>query len=261
MWNTLNGTIINVITVLGGSLIGLSFSSRIPERYRLIVLQSLGLVTLTLGIDAGVLEFGRMIDRFGPTVLQPATYGARLGMTVIACLLIGAIIGTALRLEERIERIGYWINQRFSGGDGRSFSQGFLTSSVLFCVGPLTLLGCLRNGAEGDPSYLYVKATLDGFSSIALASSLGPGVLASVLTVLVVQSTLSLCANGVVKYLDPLSMGLMTAVGGIALLATGLMLLDIKKIAVANMLPAILLPPLAVWLVERFAPGLLLPPI
>ncbi len=259
MWNSLNGTAVNVITVLCGSLIGLSFASRIPERYRLIVLQCLGLVTLTLGIDAGVLEIGRIIAKYGQGVSHPATYGARLGMTVIVCLLLGAIIGTALKLEQRIENFGQWIHARFSTGDGRSFAQGFLSASVLFCVGPLTLLGCLRNGADGDASYLYVKATLDGFSSIALASSLGAGVLASVITVIVVQGGLSLGALWIVKFLDPVSTGIMTAVGGIALLATGLLLLDIKRIPVANMLPSILLPPFAVMLVERLSPGLLLP--
>lgn len=260
MWMTLNGTVVNVVTVLVGSSVGLVLASRIPDRYRLIVLQSLGLVTLTLGVDAGVLELGRIVGKFGSQVSHSATYGARLGVVVILCLLAGAMTGTALRIEQRIENIGQWIHRRFSTGNGQSFAAGFLSASVLFCVGPLTLLGCLRNGAEGDPSYLYVKATLDGFSSIALASSLGTGVLASVLTVLAVQGTLSLGAFWIVKHLDPISTGLMTAVGGIALLATGLLLLDIKRIAVANLLPSIFLPPLAVWLAEIVSPGILLPP-
>jgi hypothetical protein len=123
----------------------------------------------------------------------------------------------------------------------------------------LTLLGCLRNGTVHDPGYLYVKATLDGFSSMALASSLGIGVLASVLTVITVQGALSLCASGLAQSLNGLSIAVMTAVGGMVLLATALSLLDIKKMAVANLLPGVLLPPFVLELVEWLSPGTLLP--
>ncbi len=255
----LNGTIVNVATVAVGSLAGLSISKSLPERYRLLVLQSLGLVTVTLGIDAGVLRFAAVVDQFRPDGSAGNTYGARLAMVVIASLLVGVIIGTALRIHERIEGLGAWIHRRFSNQDGHQFAEGFLTASVIFCVGPLTLLGCLENGARGDPSFLYIKAMLDGFCSMALASSLGWGVFASVLTVAGFQGGLAILAYYVAEPLDPVSLGLMTTVGGIVLLATALLLLDIKNIPVANMLPGIFLPPLIVLLSELVAPGLLLP--
>lgn len=259
MWSILNGTIVNSITVVIGSAAGLSIGAKLPDRYQRIVLNALGLVTIILGVDAGVLKFADTVSKFGPLVEDGRTYGARVAMVMIACLLIGAIIGTALRLHERVEGLGEWIHRRFSGQDSHMFAEGFLTASVIFCVGPLTLVGCLENGAHGDPSFLYIKSLLDGFCSLALASSLGAGVLASVLTVLVFQGGLALLAYWVAQPLDELSMSLMTVVGGVVLLATALMILEIKKIPVANLLPGIFLPPLIVWITEWFAPGLLLP--
>jgi len=259
VWSVLNGTIVNAITVVVGSLLGLSIASGIPDRFRSIVLQSLGLITVTLAVDSAVLKFSDTVRRFADHVRSPDTYGARLAMIMIASLLVGAILGTLLRLHERIEALGSWIHRRFSSGDGAGFAEGFLTASVIFCVGPLTLLGCLQNGAHGDPSLLYIKATLDGFCALALASALGWGVFASVLTVLGFQGGLSVLAWWVADPLDQVSMALMTIVGGVVLLATALLILDIKKIPVANMLPGIFLPPLLVWVVERTSPGLLLP--
>lgn len=259
MWSILGGTIINAATVAIGSLAGVSIARTLPRRYPDIVLNALGLVTITLGVDAAVLRFADTVREFGPLVDAGGTYGARLAMVMIASLVIGSIIGSALRLHDRVEGVGEWIHRRFSSGDGRTFAEGFLTASVIFCVGPLTLLGCLENGAHGNPSLLYIKSLLDGFCSMALASALGWGVLASILTVLVFQGGLSLLAYWVAEPLDELSIALMTIVGGVILLATALMILDIKKIPVADMLPGIFLAPCLVWIVEYVAPGTLLP--
>ena len=260
VWSIFSGTIVNTVSVAAGSLLGLRVGANLPERYRTIVLSALGLVTITLGVDAGVLKFAATVETFSGRMAGGQTYGAHLAMVVIASLILGALAGTALRLHERIESAGVWIHGRFSGGDGHTFAEGFLTASVIFCVGPLTLLGCLRNGAHGDPSYLYIKSVLDGFCSMALASSLGWGVFASVVTVLGFQGGLALLAYLVAEPLDQLSLSLMTVVGGVVLLATALMILEIKRIPVANLLPGIFLPPLLVSVVEWFLPGTLLPP-
>src|SRR3990172_5351928 len=172
MWSIFSGTIVNVFTVAVGSLLGLSISGSLPDRYRTIVLQALGLITVTLGIDAAVLRFSETVTRFAPLVQGGKTYGARLAIVMIASLLIGTILGTALRLHERIESVGAWIHGRFSAQDCHRFAEGFLTASAIFSVGPLTLLGCLENGAHGKPSFLYIKSLLDGLSSMALAPSL-----------------------------------------------------------------------------------------
>lgn len=258
MWSILNGTFVNVITVVLGSLLGLSLSTNIPERYRKIILNSLGLLTIAIGIDA-IVGFKDVIEQYKPLVENSHTYGARTMMVVIFSLLVGAIMGTYWRIHERIEAVGSWIHERFSGQNGHTFAEGFLTASVIFCIGPLTLLGCLENGAYQNPSYLYIKSLLDGFCSIALAASLGWGVLGSAFIVLGFQGGLSLLAFWIAEPLNELSIGLMTFVGGIIILATSLMILEIKKIPVANLLPGMFLPPLVVWLVELISPGLLLP--
>ncbi len=258
-WPILNGTIVNALTVVVGGLLGVTVGPALPDRYRVIVLQCLGLVTITLGIDSAVLGFANTVTKFAPQVQSGQTYGARVAMVMIGCLLVGAVIGTWLRLQERIEASGAWIHRRFSNQDGSRFAEGFLTASVIFCVGPLTLLGCLQNGAHANPSFLYIKSTLDGFCAMALASTLGWGVLASVLIVLGFQGGLSILAYFVAEPLHEVSLSLMTIVGGVVLLATAMMILELKKIRVADMLPGIFLPPLAVWVVEKFSPGQLLP--
>lgn len=272
-WNILNGTIVNTVTVAVGSGIGLAFSSRIPERYQKIILQCLGLMTIILAIDAGVIEMGKTVQRWGvdSNGQRVATYGARVAMVVVGSLIVGAIIGTALRLHERLEGLGKTIHNRFSkSGENAApaadaslnlsarFAEGFLTASVIFCVGPLTLLGCLNNGTQGDPSLLYIKAFLDGFCSMALAASLGAGVIFSLATVLVFQGGLSLAASWLVHGVPELSLSLINVVGGMLLLATALLILDIKKIPAANLLPAIFLPPVAVAIIERLFPGVLI---
>jgi uncharacterized membrane protein YqgA involved in biofilm formation len=279
-WSILSGTLVNATTVTAGSLAGLALGARLPARYQRIVLDCLGLVTVTLGIDAGVLNLRDTVARYGHGI---PTYGARLAMVMVGSLILGAVLGTALRIHERIEILGQLIHSRLgkeprpsdeprpsrhavspspgpldSTGPAARFAEGFLAASVLFCVGPLTLLGCLQNGAHGDPSLLYIKSFLDCFASMALAATLGVGVLMSVATVLIFQGGLAVAAHFLAGLLPDLSVQLMGIVGGIVLLATALMLLEIKRIPVANLLPAILLPPLLVWLTERVSPGLLL---
>jgi uncharacterized membrane protein YqgA involved in biofilm formation len=146
-----------------------------------------------------------------------------------------------------------------SSPSSKSFAVGFLTASVIFCVGPLTLLGCLQNGSRGDPSLLYIKSCLDGFCSMALAASMGLGVVFSLATIIVFQGGLALTAYCLAGGIPDLSVQLMNIVGGVILLATALMILEIKKTPVADMLPAVFLAPIAVWIVEHWWAGVLLP--
>ena len=279
MWSILNGTIVNVVTVLVGSTVGLTLGGRLPERYLRIILDVLGLVTIVLGVEAGVLGFGAAISKHAPPGMTD--FGPRLAMVLVGSLVLGAVIGTALRLHERVEALGAALHRRLPRGRGTEdrtlvdqtagaaidvltpgarFAQGFLASSVLFCIGPLTLLGCLNNGTRGDPGLLYVKACLDAFSSMALAASLGSGVLASILTIVVIQGGLSLAAHQLGGSLGGLSLDMMNVVGGVVLLATALMLLEIRKIPVANLLPAIFLPPVLINLARLMLPHAFGPP-
>lgn len=259
MWFILNGTIFNAVTVTVGSVVGLLLSGRLPDRYQRIVLNALGLVTFTLGIDAAVNVMSATVTAYRPEGPRGNTYGATLAMITIGSLLVGCLIGTFLRLHERVEGLGKAIHHRVGAGEADTFAEGFLTASIIFCVGPLTLLGCFKNGAEGDPSLLMIKSLLDAFCSMALAAGLGVGVLFSVVTVVVFQGSLSILAHFFATAIPDLSLQLMNVVGGVVMLATAVVLLDIKKIPVADMLPGIFLPPLVVWFVESGWPGTLIP--
>ncbi|MFH0983768.1 MAG: DUF554 domain-containing protein [Planctomycetota bacterium] len=259
MWHILNGTIVNALTVALGTALGVRFASRIPERYQQIIVNVLGLITITLGVDAAVNIQAAIVRRYGPLSSAGDRYGAVIGMVVVGSLVVGALLGTALRLHERLEGLGAAIHRRFGAeGDARSFVGGFLTASVIFCVGPLTLLGCLKNGTTGDPSYLYIKAVLDGFCALALTSALGWGVSFSIITILGFQGGLSLVAYWFAGGLPDLSVQLMNVTGGVMLVATALLLLDIKRIPVTNLLPGLFVPPLVVWIARVVKPGLLM---
>ncbi len=260
LWNILNGTIFNVVAVAIGASVGMLLSGKLPDRYQQIVLTALGLVTITLGIDAAVLVMGDTVATYRPAGEAGKTYGATLAMITVGSLIAGCFAGTWLRLQDRVESLGTHLHARFGKGEAGKFSEGFLLASVIFCVGPLTLLGCFENGVAGDPSLLMIKSLLDLFCSMALAAALGWGVFFSVLTVLGFQSALSLLAYFFAGAIPDLSQQLMNVVGGVLLLATALTLLDLKKIPVADMLPALFLPPIVVSCVERIAPGALIVP-
>lgn len=223
------GTLLNVVTVALGSLLGLALRGRLPERITRVVMQAIGLVTVFIGIT-NALDLNR--------VASPP--GVLLGLLALA---LGGALGEWMRLEEALEGLGERLRRRFRG-QGR-FTEGFVAASLLFCVGPLTLLGSIQNGLTGDAGFLVLKSTLDGFSSLALATTFGFGVLASVLVVLVYQGGLSLAAGLFANLVpDPASdprVLLVNGVGGLMIIALGLGLLDVKRLRVAALLPALLL--------------------
>lgn len=236
-WAKTNGTWVNVLTVLLGSGLGVLIRGRLPARMQRIIVQGVGLVTLFIGFSmAGSLGSAR----------AGAVDGVILGLVA---LVIGGLLGEALGLEERIEHLGDLLKARFRGGGG--FTEGFVAASLLFCVGPMTLIGSINNGLVGDPTLLLVKSTLDGLSSIALAASFGPGVAASALVVLVYQGGLALAAGGLAAALpDPATdprVLLVTGVGGLMILGLGINLLELSRVRVASFLPALVLAPFFWW--------------
>jgi uncharacterized protein len=231
----LSGTLVNVLTVLLGGGLGLVLRGRLPDRIGVVLLQAIGLVTLFIGVS-GASDLGRVT----------APPGIVVGLVALAA---GAALGEAWRLGERLEALGGWLKRR-TRGQGR-FTEGFVAASLLFCVGPMTIVGSLQNGLVGDASILLLKATLDGISAVALAATFGFGVVASALVVLVVQGGLALGAGAVAAWLpdpgvDPRVL-LVNGVGGLMIIGLGLTLLDVKRIAVASMLPSL---PLVVVLYE-----------
>lgn len=233
--DALSGTLWNAATVIVGGTVGLALRGRLPERISSVVMQAVGLVTLIIGI-VNATDLTRV----------SAPPGLILGLIALA---LGAALGEALRLEARLERLGERLRRRFRGS-GR-FTEGFVAASLLFCVGPMTIVGSLQNGLVGDPGVLLLKATLDGISAVALAASFGAGVLGSVLVILVYQGGLALGAGAIAgalpdPALDPRVL-LVNGVGGLMIIGLGLILLDVRKVAVAAMLPAL---PLVVLLYE-----------
>ena len=230
------GTVLNILTVLFGGSLGLAFGSRLPARLRSTVVTALGLFTLALGVKL-------FLDTQNP--LFP-----------LGGLLIGGLLGELWQLEEKLISVGSWLEQRYARStstavQGQDFVRGFITASLLFCVGPMTILGSLQDGLSGDFDLLAIKSVLDGFASLALASTLGAGVLFSVLVILVLQGGLTLLAQQAVTILAEDVIVEMTAVGGILLIGLAIgNLLEVRKIPTSNLLPALLFTPLLVLLAE-----------
>jgi uncharacterized membrane protein YqgA involved in biofilm formation len=235
------GTLINIATIVAGTMLGLLFGARLPDRARDSVLSALGVFTLAIGIN--LFMQGTAID--GENVLIP-----------LISLLVGALLGEWWQVEERLARIGAALEQRFLKGGGEDnrgtrFVRGFVSASLLFCVGPMTILGSIQDGLTGDYQLLAIKAVLDGFASLALASSFGIGVLFSIAVVLGYQGGLSLAAAQLQSVFSPLMLAEISVIGGVLLLSLAIStLLRVKPIRTANLLPAILVVPLLVYLVE-----------
>jgi uncharacterized membrane protein YqgA involved in biofilm formation len=236
----LTGTLLNVVAVLLGTTIGLLAGTRIPERMQETLRHGLGFFTLAIGF---ALALRLLLDRTAPVGSD---------ITVLASLLLGSVIGEALRLSDRLDALGDWFQRRLARGERPSrISEAFVTASLVFCVGPLTILGSIQNGLTGDIQLLAIKSLLDGVAAIAFAAALGAGVYLSALTVLVIQGTIALVAWLVGGGLDQPSVDAASAVGGLIMLGVGLRMLDIKRVRIVNMLPALLLAPIFVAAAAR----------
>jgi len=232
------GTVANVVTVAVGSVIGLLFGSRIPERTRQLITATLGLVTLVLGISSA--------GSIGSTALAGVVGKGGL-LVVIGALLVGGLIGSALRIEQRLEGAADWLRSKIADDeDSGRFVDAVVTPTLLFCVGPLTILGSLSDGLGRGADQLLVKSLLDGFAAIAFAASLGYGVLFSAVLVGVLQGGLTLLAYALGDFLSLAQIDALTATGGVILMALSLRLLQLKQIPVGDMLPALLLAPVIV---------------
>jgi uncharacterized protein len=232
----MTGTFLNVATVIIGGMIGLIFGARIPDKLKATVIAGMGLFTAAMGLQM-------FLKTENPLI-------------VLGSLLIGTLLGEWLRIEDGLHKLGEFLEQRFSkeSDDGSNkFVRGFLTASLLFCVGPMTILGSIQDGLTGDYNLLAVKSVLDGFASIAFASTLGVGVMFSTIIVLVYQGGISLLAAQLNAIVTTAMMNELTATGGVILLGLAMSsLLEIKKIRVGNMLPGLLVAPLIVWVLSRF---------
>lgn len=218
------GTIVNTITVLAGACLGLLFKKGIPKKLADNVMKALGLCTLFLGISGSLKGENSLI--------------------LIISMVIGTLIGEGLDLDDKLERLGKWLEKKFQKDDGGkvSIAEGFVTSSLLFCVGAMTIVGALQAGLTGDCEMLYNKSMLDFVSSTIFASTLGVGVLFSPVFVFVYQGAITLLAQWVAPLMTDAVIAEMTCVGSVIIIGIGLNLLGITKLKVMNFVPAIFIP-------------------
>lgn len=235
----LSGTLLNVATVLVGTFIGVAAGARMPQRMQASLTAGLGLFVAVIGMSLALMVFDRSQAQAGDELV------------VLAAVLAGIVIGEILDLEGALEALGRRIQHRFVPTDRPSrIAEGFVTASLVFCVGPLTILGSLQNGLSNDMGLLAIKALLDGVASIAFAAALGWGVALAAGTVLVVQGGIAASAAILATSLGNSTVVAISATGGVLLLGVALRQLEIKKVPVANFLPALLLAPIYARLAE-----------
>lgn len=231
----MTGTLINVAAILIGGVLGLLLGSRLSERVRQTVIAGLGLFTLAYGFKLFM--------------------GTQNALAVLGALLVGVLIGEALQIDSGLHRLGGWLETKFSKVNGgvqdNRFVRGFVTASLVFCIGPMAILGSIQDGLTGDYQTLVVKSILDGFGALAFASSLGVGVLFSAGIVLLYQGGITLLAVQVQDLVTDAMMIELSATGGVLLLAIAISsLLEIKQLRTGNFLPALIIAPLMVLLMQ-----------
>jgi len=222
------GTIIDSSAILAGGLFGLFIGSRMPEKIHTGVMNIIGLVSIFIGIQMGLTTKNILI--------------------VLGSLLIGVIIGEIVNIDEKLQRLGQTLEKRFSKGNSGQFTKAFVTSTLLSCVGPLAILGPIQEGLTGDIKLLATKSILDLFMSLAVSSAMGVGVFFTSVSVLIYQGSLTIFAQFVSQIMTEVVIAELTAVGGIMVLSSGLSILEIKKLKTTNMLPALLIAPLIIFI-------------
>ncbi|HLE29086.1 MAG TPA: DUF554 domain-containing protein [Anaerolineales bacterium] len=232
----MTGTFLNIIAVLIGGSLGTLFGARLPERIRESVLWALGLFTIALGAKM--------------------TFDSHNALITLGSVLLGGLLGEWWRIDEGLKRFGGWLEARFnrsaSAESTARFIRGYVSASLIFCVGPMTILGAIQDGLKGDFQLLAIKSVLDGFAALAFSASLGIGVMFSVITIFLYQGALSLLAGQADRLLTTPMIDEMTAVGGLLVMGIGFSaLLELRPIRVANYLPALVVAPVVVAVLRQ----------
>ena len=239
------GTIINVFSILIGAGIGVALGHRLPANISRTLTDALGLVVLVIG--------GLNLIALTDTSFVAAVSSAGTLLVVLASLVLGSVLGSMLRIEQRLAHFGTWLQLKASrGGDKEKFIEGFVNASLLFTIGPMAVLGALQDGLGQGFDVLALKSTLDGLTSVAFAAALGWGVAFAAIPVGIWQGLLTLLAASAGALMSDALVASITATGGVLLLGTGLRVLQIRMVSVADMLPALVLAPLITWAVASF---------
>lgn len=239
------GTIINVFSILIGAGIGVALGHRLPANISRTLTDALGLVVLVIG--------GLNLIALTDASFVAAVSSAGTLLVVLASLVLGSVLGSMLRIEQRLSHFGTWLQLKASrGGDKEKFIEGFVNASLLFTIGPMAVLGALQDGLGQGFDVLALKSTLDGLTSVAFAAALGWGVAFAAIPVGIWQGLLTLLAASAGALMSDALVASITATGGVLLLGTGLRVLQIRMVSVADMLPALVLAPLITWAVASF---------
>jgi hypothetical protein len=238
------GTLINLVTIVVGSAIGIALGGRLPKKSQKMITDVLGLITL-LGATSALMplwssDFNASLPEGSPLLL------------ILASMLIGGLIGTLLKIEKRVESFGENLRKRFKASSDSPFVEGFVSASLLFVIGPLAILGSVSDGMSQGLDQLILKSSLDFFAAMAFASTLGIGVMASIIPVGIYQGIWTVIGFFIGSVLAQYQVQAMTICGGLMLVGIGLRLLDIKKISVANLLPALVIAPVLATVLHTF---------
>ena len=233
------GTVINVAAIVGGSSLGVLVGAKMALRTRNLLTDVLG-ITVILG------GAGALISLWSPRFIESLPSGWTL-LSILAALLIGGLLGSAIKIEDRLDGLGETLRIRFRASSEGHFVEGFVSASLIFAIGPLAILGSISDGMSTGIDQLVLKSTLDFFTAMAFAASLGWGVAVSALPVAIYQGFWTLVGVGLGSILSGYQVDAMTATGGVLLVGIGLKLLKVKEIAVGNLLPALAVAPLFVW--------------
>ncbi|NLO70859.1 MAG: DUF554 domain-containing protein [Porphyromonadaceae bacterium] len=225
------GTIVNTVAVIAGGSLGILLKKGMPERVRVIYFQAVGLFTLAIGISM--------------------VWNMKHILTVVTSIVIGALIGEWMNLEKGAEQLSDWTKKKLRIGSER-FSEGLTTSFLLFCIGAMTLVGAIEEGTTGESRLLLTKSVMDGFSSILLASAFGVGVVFSAIPLFLFQGGITLIAKIFGEFLSTETIQALTAVGGVLLLGLGINILEIKRLRILNMIPALVVVVLLMWITAKF---------
>lgn len=226
------GTLVNAAAIVAGGVTGQLLKKGIKDRYKTTIMQAISLSVVLIGVRSAL----KAADLLG----------------VIVCMAVGSLLGEAMQIEDRIEALGAYAEKRFSRSAKGGFSKGFVTASLVFCVGSMAIVGALESGLTGNHATLLAKSLLDGITAVVFASTFGSGVIFSAIPVLIYQGAMTLGASLLKPFLTPAVIAQMSGVGGLLIAAIGINMLQLTRIKIGNMLPAIFLPLIYFMLIQLF---------